>query len=169
MAEARKAQIRIKQQRAEQRLEEQRQAEIQNELIRKEMFVIKNEMKKVNAERKKRKDIYKIEKVKEELEFDDMRRVAFSTQKDEFKSIRVKNQTQAQQQREMIRVALHHMAVWNVWDMDVVKKIITEPGSTAHRTIEDMVRKRSAVAAYQKRHASMSRGIFRERRCARPV
>jgi len=143
-----------KQKEAEERLQEQRMRQLEEEEKRKATFLIKSEIKKYNAERKKRKDQYKIEKVKEQLEFDDMRRVAFSTQKDEFKSLRVKNQVQSQMQRQLIRNALHHMAVWNVWDMDVVQGIIANPQSTVHHTVEDIIRRRAANYHSQKRHSS---------------
>ncbi len=152
--EAKKAKILQKQKAAEERLQEQRMTQLEEEEKRKELFLIKNEMKKFNSERKKRKDQYKIEKVKERLEFDDMRRVAFATQKDEFKSLRLKNQVEAQMQRQLIRTALYHMAVWNVWDMDVVQKIISDPTCTASRTVEDLIRRKAAVSHSEKRHSS---------------
>ena len=147
----------MKQRIAEERLREQRIKQLEEEEARKEMFVVKNEIKKVNVERKKRKEQYRIAKIKEELEFDNMRRIAFSTQKDEFKSLRVKNQFQAQMQRQLIRTALHHMAVWNVWDMDVVQKIIIDPKATANHTVEDIIRRKAAASQTEKRHSSAMR------------
>ena len=160
-SDAKKYEIMRRQRVAEERIEQQRVRQIEEEEKRKELFVIKNEMKRINADRKKRKDEYKIEKVKERLEFDDMRRIAFGTQKDEFKSLRVKNQVEAQMQRQSIRTALYHMAVWNVWDMDVVQKIIADPSCTAARTIEDMVREKASIVQSERRHASsMSKRNF---------
>eukprot|EP01022_Parablepharisma_sp_SALTPOND_P017092 TRINITY_DN265_c0_g1_i1.p2 TRINITY_DN265_c0_g1~~TRINITY_DN265_c0_g1_i1.p2 ORF type:complete len:700 (+),score=132.39 TRINITY_DN265_c0_g1_i1:6628-8727(+) len=158
--EVKKDKILRKQWAAEQRLEEQRLKQQEEEEKRKELFLVKNELKKFNAERKKRKDQYKIEKVKERLEFDDMRRVAFATQKDEFKSLRVKNQVEAQMQRQLIRTALYHMAVWNVWDMDVVQQIISDPTCTASKTVEDLIRQKASFVQREKRYSSaMSRRI----------
>ena len=143
-----------KQKEAEDRLQEQRMKQLEEEEKRKELFIVKNEIKKINAERKRRKDQYNIDKVKGQLEFDEMRRVAFTAQKDEFKTLRLNNQVQAQMQRQLIRTALHHMAVWNVWDMGVVQQIITNPTSTHNHTVEDIVRKKACIVQREKRYSS---------------
>eukprot|EP00831_Metopus_contortus_P080678 TRINITY_DN8309_c0_g1_i3.p3 TRINITY_DN8309_c0_g1~~TRINITY_DN8309_c0_g1_i3.p3 ORF type:complete len:191 (-),score=31.97 TRINITY_DN8309_c0_g1_i3:158-730(-) len=65
--------------------------------------------------------------------------------------MRVANQTQASLQREYIQSALRSMAVWNVWDMDVVKNIIVNPSQMQYQTIDNMVRLRSGLASRSKK------------------
>lgn len=152
LTETWKSKIYRSQREAEARLEQQRIIKRREEEKRKELVIVKNEIKKMNAERKIRKDQYKIEKIKTDLEFDDMRREAFATQKDEFKSLRVKNQFQAQRQREIIRTALHHMSVWKVWDIGMVKSLVANPDKRPDHTIEDIIRRKSAAYLSQKRN-----------------
>ncbi len=155
IVEARKTHILFKQRQAELRLEEQHAKQVQDELQRHELVLIKNEIKKMNAARKTRKDHYKIDKVREQLAFDEMRRNSFEAQKNEFKNLRLRNQTQAQMQRQLIRTALYNMAVWNVWDMDVVKKIVSDPQSVRGKTIQEIIRRRAGQAELGRRHASV--------------
>ncbi len=156
LAEAKKELILERQRKAARRLEEQRAKKAEEEAKRRELFAINSELKKMNAERKKRKDNYVIERTKKALELDDERRVQFVAQKDEFKSLRIKNQSQAQLQRESIQTALRCMAVWNVWDMGVVKKIVAQPSTTHAHTIEDVIRRKAAEVAHGKRGSVMS-------------
>jgi hypothetical protein len=161
MAEARKRTILQKQEEAELRLEEQRQRQKLEEERRKEEVRIKNDLKMINAERKKRKDQYNIEKVKEQLDFDEQRRISFARCKSDFKELRVRNQFQALMQRELIRTALRHMAVWKVWDMDLVKNIVLTQGKGSPNTLEDTIRRKSASVSRQKRFASVAyRGML---------
>lgn len=154
IAETKKGKILWKQKTAEERVAEQKKKLLEEEEKKKAFSIINSEIKRQNAERKKRKDQYKVEKVKERLEFDDVRREAFSRQKDEFKSVRLKTQTEAQMQRQLVRTALYNMAVWNVWDMDVVKSIISNPGSTKKLTIPEMVRRKVSGSIEHKRNTS---------------
>lgn len=153
--EARKQTILQKQSKSERQLEVQRQKQKQDDLIKQELYQIKNELKIKNANRKKRKDQYKIDRVKERLEFDEMRKNAFCQQKEDFKDLRLRNQFESLKQRELIRTALHHMALWNVWDVGVVKSIITDKSAVLNNTVGEIIRKKSCEVSRTKRNSSI--------------
>eukprot|EP01022_Parablepharisma_sp_SALTPOND_P031430 TRINITY_DN7_c0_g1_i1.p4 TRINITY_DN7_c0_g1~~TRINITY_DN7_c0_g1_i1.p4 ORF type:complete len:740 (-),score=132.28 TRINITY_DN7_c0_g1_i1:4303-6522(-) len=155
LIEERRRSILLKQRMAEERLQEQKRRQLVAEALKKEEVEIKNEIKRMNSERKKRKDMYKIEQVKEKQAFDEARKSAFIKANDDFKLMRLRNQTEAALQRERIRTALHNMAVWNIWDMDLVKNIIVSPSKLKSNTIEELVRARASVAASFKKSSSL--------------
>ena len=89
-----------KQQIMDERLKMQKEKKLTNERKRKEITAVNNELKRLNSERNQRKEQYKLQKIKEKFEFDDMRRTAYLNEKREYKSIRLKNQLEAQNQRQ---------------------------------------------------------------------
>ena len=86
-----------------QRLEMQRQKKMEDEKYKKELGNIRNEIKMINATRKKRKDTYHINRVKDKLEFDEMRRLSFSQQNEDFRRLRLSDHFQSLSRREVIR------------------------------------------------------------------
>lgn len=152
--EQRKAAMLAKQQTVEQRLRELQRRQKEEKELRKEETEIKKEIKQMNAERKQRKDEYRLNQIRQQLTFEEMRKASFIRERDNFKSMRLANQTEAAFQRQRIRTALQSMAIWNVWDMSVVKDIIISPSKLKDTSIEELVRRR--VAAKAKSCASLS-------------
>lgn len=152
--EQKKKRLLDKNKESEQRLELLRTKKAEEDRKQRELILINNELKKVNMDRRRRKDQYKIEKLKEKFEFDDMRRTAYANEKEEYKTLRVRNQVEAQGQRQLVRTALRSMAVWNVWDMDIINEILTNPKCTEEATIDEIVRRRASVAQDGRRNNS---------------
>ncbi len=136
------------------RVREQRRRQAELEEKRKEMLAVRTEIERSNADRQRRKDEYRLKLVRERLQSDDIRRTAFATQREGFRERRVRNQFQAQMQRQLIQSAIRHMAVWKMWDMDVVQGLISDPGATKHRTVEDIIRRKSSQLSLERRRHS---------------
>ena len=142
--ENRTKQILEKQEIALKRMQEQKEKQIEESNRKKELFEMKKQLAEDNAIRKARKEKYKNEKVHEKMSFEEERTSKFVSLKDEMKRKRLANQNESQLQREKIRGALNQMAVWKVYDIDVVQKIITNPQTDRGPSLEERIRKRAA-------------------------
>jgi len=111
-------------------------------------------MKKLNALHKSKKDNYRQEKTKEKMEFNIERTEKFIEFKNDMKNKRLFNQTESLLQREKIREALRQMAVWNVYDVDLVKSILEQDKNKNknNKTIEGLIRQKAGFNSRSQSH-----------------
>ena len=126
------------------RLEELKRKEEEMYILKNEGYKIKNDLLKVNASHKKEKDDYFYNQIKDKLSLDQEKSYQFLSFKEEMQKKRVDNQHESCFQRELMKEALYQMAVWNVYDIDIIQEIISNPNKYKNGpTLEELIRKKS--------------------------
>lgn len=126
------------------RIEEQKIKQKNEALIKKELFQIKKDLAELNAKHKNAREKYTSEKLKEKLSFMEERTSKFAAFNEDMKKKRLNNQTDSQLQREKISEAMQQMAIWKVYDLDVINGIIANPKSSKGPSAEELIRRKAA-------------------------
>ena len=105
-----------------------------------------------------RKGEYEVTKIREKMVYNEERRLGFIKQRDALKDLRMKNQVYSEMQREGIRNTTYYMSVWNMWNMNVVRSIIGNPGAVKNKSIEALIINQAAITAKNKRTKQANSG-----------
>ena len=130
---------------AEMRLKEQRKRQEMELKFKAELKEMKNEMKDMNQIRKERKVDFIVSRNVEKQQTEDIKHIQYVSSIENLKREKVKTLFDAEFQREELRTCLHEMAVWNVYDTEVVNGIIGKDGQVKKNvSVSDYVRKKAA-------------------------
>jgi len=114
----------------------------------KEIFAKKDKSKvnfnlnRENLERLQRKEEYSKEQLRQKIEEKITKINVINKEKEEFINLKKKEQFASEKQREKLKQALNYMAIWNVWDLRIIEKILSENNLTSEQ-IESMIRMKS--------------------------
>jgi hypothetical protein len=90
----------------------------------------------------------------------------FIEHKNKVKQLKLINQTEGMNKREIMRKAFYHMAVWKVYDLNLISSLLERNVMSPTNTIETIVRNR---AAKMRKMSIISIGSYRQHNQMRPT